>query len=196
MNFTWYATAFDQDDWIHRLLTMLLMFGGLTFAAGVGAFFEDDSLVLMLLGYVFMKAVLALMWLRIALGHESHMSRRALIQAAGLLGLQVLWVAAYFGLAGTALYTVVVVLIALECALPTLANRVAQTPIQLEHLVERHGLLTIIVLGEGFSPSSSRWALSCTMGSLPGINFSLAPPPWLLWEPCGGSTLMLIMSTR
>ena len=37
MNFTWFASAYDTDDVIYRLLTMVQMFGVLVLAAGVPA---------------------------------------------------------------------------------------------------------------------------------------------------------------
>ena len=35
MNFSWFASAFDTDDWLYRVLTILQMAGVLIFAAGV-----------------------------------------------------------------------------------------------------------------------------------------------------------------
>jgi low temperature requirement protein LtrA len=37
MNFTWFATAFDSDDWLYRLLTIFQMGGVLVLASGVEA---------------------------------------------------------------------------------------------------------------------------------------------------------------
>jgi low temperature requirement protein LtrA len=37
MNFTWFASSYDTDDVVYRLLTMLQMAGVLVLAAGVPA---------------------------------------------------------------------------------------------------------------------------------------------------------------
>ncbi len=34
MNFTWFASAFDTDDWLYRVLTIVQMAGVLVLAAG------------------------------------------------------------------------------------------------------------------------------------------------------------------
>src|SRR3546814_594003 len=41
MNFTWFASAFDTDDWLYRVLTILQMGGVLVLAAGVHAAIVD-----------------------------------------------------------------------------------------------------------------------------------------------------------
>src|SRR5690606_30937591 len=40
MNFTWFASAFDNDDPGYRVLVMLIMAGALMFAGGAGHIFE------------------------------------------------------------------------------------------------------------------------------------------------------------
>ena len=35
INFTWFASAYDTDDWVYRLMTMLQMVGVLILALGV-----------------------------------------------------------------------------------------------------------------------------------------------------------------
>lgn len=35
-NFSWFASSFDTDDWLYRLLTFVQMFGVLVLAAGIG----------------------------------------------------------------------------------------------------------------------------------------------------------------
>ena len=72
INFTWFASAFDTDDWLQRVLTMVQMVGVLVLAPGIPAVFDlIDSggpfdFVLVAVGYVVMRASLVLMWLRVA----------------------------------------------------------------------------------------------------------------------------------
>ena len=69
---TWFASAYDTDDWIYRLLTMVQMVGVLVLALGLPLMFESieqgdhvDNGV-MVLGYVIMRAGLVALWLRVA----------------------------------------------------------------------------------------------------------------------------------
>src|SRR4051794_32139384 len=70
INFTWFASAYDTDDWIYRLTTMVQMVGVLILALGLPDMFEslleDDHLDnrVMVLGYVVMRVPMVLQWLR------------------------------------------------------------------------------------------------------------------------------------
>ena len=72
INFTWFASAFDTDDWLQRVLTMVQMVGVIVLALGIPAVFESiDSgepfdFVVVAVGYVIMRVSLVLMWLRVA----------------------------------------------------------------------------------------------------------------------------------
>src|SRR5919107_2667601 len=70
INFTWFASAYDTDDWIYRLTTMVQMVGVLVLALGLPPMFESlvegehvDNRV-MVLGYVVMRVPMILQWLR------------------------------------------------------------------------------------------------------------------------------------
>ena len=41
INFTWFASAYDTDDWIYRVTTMVQMVGVLIFALGIKPMFES-----------------------------------------------------------------------------------------------------------------------------------------------------------
>ena len=66
INFSWFASAYDTDDWIFRLTTMVQMVGVLVLALGLPDMFE--SLVegdhvdnkLMVVGYVVMRVPMLL----------------------------------------------------------------------------------------------------------------------------------------
>src|SRR4051794_11804429 len=45
MNFTWFASAFDTDDVVYRLTTLVQITGALVLAAGIAPAFEGDWLV-------------------------------------------------------------------------------------------------------------------------------------------------------
>ncbi|HJD69537.1 MAG TPA: low temperature requirement protein A, partial [Corynebacterium kroppenstedtii] len=91
MNFTWFATSFDSDDWLYRLSTFVQMAGVLVLTAGIGDVFEDRDFSIMVIGYVIMRVAMGAQWLRAsrAKGREG---RSALTYAIGILSAQVLWV--------------------------------------------------------------------------------------------------------
>lgn len=65
VNFSWFASAYDADDWIFRLTTMVQMIGVLVLALGLPRMFAsiehgdhlDNSI--MVLGYVIMRVAMA-----------------------------------------------------------------------------------------------------------------------------------------
>ena len=80
INFTWFASAYDTDDWVFRLMTMVEMVGVLVLALGLPAFYASiehghhvDNAVLVA-GYVVMRIALVGQWLRAA---KQDPSRRA-----------------------------------------------------------------------------------------------------------------------
>ena len=70
INFSWFASAYDTDDWIYRLTTMVQMVGVLILALGLPQMFESlhegdhvDNGV-MVLGYVVMRVPMIFQWWR------------------------------------------------------------------------------------------------------------------------------------
>src|SRR5262245_61865750 len=71
INFTWFASAYDTDDWPFRLTTMVQMVGVLVLALGVPQMFasvidhdEHLDLQLMTIGYVVMRLPMVVQWAR------------------------------------------------------------------------------------------------------------------------------------
>lgn len=69
-SFSWYASAFDTDDWAHRLLTMVQMVG-VVMALGFPHFIESvhDAVPhngLMVAGYIVMRVAMVVQWLRVS----------------------------------------------------------------------------------------------------------------------------------
>jgi len=156
INFSWFASAYDTDDWLFRLLTMVQMAGVLILALGLSTMFESlehgghvDNGV-MVLGYVVMRVPMVFQWARAA---RQDPRRRSACQAyiVTILVAQAGWIVLL--LAQTSIpvtFTWVVVLALVELAGPVLAEtRYGGTPWNARHLAERYGLLVIITLGEG-----------------------------------------------
>jgi low temperature requirement protein LtrA len=156
INFTWFASAFDTDDWVFRLATMVQMVGVLVFALGLPDMFESlaeghtvDNRVIVA-GYVVMRLALVFQWLRAA---RQNADRRAACMKYvwTLLVAQAGWVA--LAVAETSVgvtFAWVAVLLLVEVSGPFIAERRhGGTPWHAHHIAERHGLLVIITLGEG-----------------------------------------------
>ena len=90
LNFSWFASAYDNDDVVYRLLTILQIIGVLVLAAGVAGFFTGDFL-LPILGYVIMRIALVIQWLRASRG-DPRTRRTCRRYAFGLVVVQLLWV--------------------------------------------------------------------------------------------------------
>ncbi|MCB1376434.1 MAG: low temperature requirement protein A, partial [Rhodobacteraceae bacterium] len=92
MNFTWFASAFDTDDWFYRTLTLIQMAGVLVLAVGIGPLAARGDFRTVVAGYVIMRLALVTQWLRASRGHPG-LRRTALRYAAGVIVCQILWVA-------------------------------------------------------------------------------------------------------
>jgi low temperature requirement protein LtrA len=147
MNFTWFASAYDPDDVGYRLLAFVIMTGSLMLAAGVPGFFEDGQSALVVAGYAVMRLAMVALWLRAAAGHPERRDT-CLTYAAGIAAVQVLWVARLALDGPEVLVPTFFVLMTLEALVPYVAERRGRTPYHPEHIAERYGLFTIIVLGE------------------------------------------------
>lgn len=151
VNFTWFASAYDNDDIAYRLFVFVTMTGALIFAAGIPQFFEDLSRRLTVLGYVVMRLALVTQWIRVARA-DSPRRTTAYRYAIGVTVCQLGWVAALVApvLWGPALF----LLTPAELLVPMWAENATPTTWHPGHIVERYGLFMIIVLGESVLAAS------------------------------------------
>ncbi|MBN9612107.1 MAG: low temperature requirement protein A, partial [Actinobacteria bacterium] len=152
MNFTWFASAFDVDDWLYRLLTLVQMAGVLVLAVGIRDASEGDFGTVVI-AYIVMRLALVAQWLRASRSHPE--LRRTALRYAGGVGLvQLLWVG--FLLIPAPASTYCFLLFALcELAVPVWAESARQTPWHPEHIADRYGSFTLIVLGESVLASTT-----------------------------------------
>ena len=154
LNYSWFASAYDTDDWVFRLATMVQMAGVIVLALGLPQMFAsiDDGNTLdngvMVAGYVIMRVALAFLWWQVSRQDEKHRpAARTYMATVGVA--QVGWVAlAVIGLPIGTTFALFSVLIALELVGPFVAEHRARTPWHAHHIAERYGLLVIITLGE------------------------------------------------
>ncbi len=151
MNYTWFASAYDDNSSAFRILTMVIMFGALMLAAGIGAVFEHERIWLALFGFIVMRFGMAVFWLGAAKG-DPQRRPTAVRYAGGIAAMQLYWIAFVALVPPTAaIYLpLFVVGAAGELAVPALAERHGVTTWHRHHMIERYGLLNIIVLGETF----------------------------------------------
>jgi low temperature requirement protein LtrA len=146
MNFTWFASAYDNDDVGYRLVVFVEIAGVLILAAGVPRAFDDHEWAIVTLGYAVMRIALVSQWVRAAICDPPRRTtgfRYAFGVGTCMLGWGALlllpdgWV-----LAGWA------VMVPAELLVPVWAERAEPTTWHPHHIAERFGLFTLIVLGE------------------------------------------------
>jgi low temperature requirement protein LtrA len=187
INFSWFASAYDTDDWVFRLTTMVQMVGVIILALGLPDVFESideghtvDNRV-MVAGYIVMRVALVFQWARAA---RQDPSRRAActtyITAVSVA--QVGWVGLLIAdttVAETLTWASLLILV--ELLGPWIAEtRKGGTPWHAHHIVERYGLLVIIALGEGVigtiaslsavvGPDGPGWSVDAAVVAIAGI---------------------------
>ncbi|WP_182359233.1 GNAT family N-acetyltransferase [Tomitella gaofuii] len=153
MNFTWFASAYDCDDARYRLMTLVQMAGVLILAAGMPDAMTERDFTLVVIGYVVMRIAMVMQWLR-ASRADPRRRRVALTYACGITAVQSLWVAWLF-VPDAWQAPLFVVFAACELAVPALAERRDPTPWNPEHIADRYGSFTLIVLGETILASTN-----------------------------------------
>ena len=159
INYSWFASAFDTDDWLFRVLTKVQMAGVVVLAIGLPPMFESlergqpVANEVMVAGYVVMRIAAIAQWLRAAHGNPLYLA--AAKTYALTIGIaQVGWVTLLFLPVDPLGFLVGAVLISVvEWSGPVLAERKGHrnggsTPWHPHHIAERYSLLAIIALGE------------------------------------------------
>ncbi|WDM45099.1 low temperature requirement protein A [Microbacterium luteolum] len=190
INFSWFASAYDTDDWFYRICTLVQMIGVVVLVLGIPALFHSldeghylDNSVLVA-GYVVMRVALIAQWLRAA--RQNPARRRTCLTYAGFVtAAQIGWVA--LAIAHTTLGVTIVcatLLFLVEFTGPWVAERRTKqggTPWHAHHIAERVGLLTIIALGEGVfgtvtavstAIESSGWSLDAVLLVVAGVGLT------------------------
>ena len=156
INFSWFASAFDTDDWVFRVVTMVQMVGVCIVALGLPNLFRsiDEgghvNIRLVVVGYVIMRLAMVFQWLRAARQAPEH--RASCLTYAGWIAVaQAGWVVlAILNLALLPTLLVIAALNFVEFLGPWRAEHIGHgTPWHVHHIAERYSLFAIIALGEG-----------------------------------------------
>ena len=148
--YTWFASSFDNNSVRFRLATMWQMVGALVIAAGVNKAFNADFTVV-IIGYVIIRSSVIWLWLKVA-SDNPKLKTTGRRYAVGILLCQVGWVTQNFFEFS---YFIFAALLLAEFIVPYYAESHTQTHFHSEHIEERFGLLTIIVLGESVLASTN-----------------------------------------
>jgi low temperature requirement protein LtrA len=148
MEFTWFATAWDNDDLFHRLTMLAAMLLVIILASGIPDVLHGTDDRQFVLAYAAMQGLLIVMFFRVRphAGDARRFVRNYMVGDAigGLLMLASLTVdppLRYWVWAAAVLELMIV---------PAFAVRAYRgQPFDSKHIPERYGLFTIIVLGEG-----------------------------------------------
>ncbi|MFJ4522963.1 low temperature requirement protein A [Streptomyces sp. NPDC088810] len=147
MNFSWFASAYDNDDALYRVVTLIQIAGVLVLAAGISRAAAHHDFLLVWLGYLIMRLAMAWQWLRAARSATDGERTAALRYAYGVLSCQVGWSGLVL-LPEPARPWVFLVMAVAELCVPLYAEKAQETSWHPHHIAERYGLFTIIVLGE------------------------------------------------
>ena len=160
--FTFFASSFDNDDAAYRLSVMVMMFGVMLVAASLPLVFEQGLTRYGFWGYIIFRVVSALLWLRVARANP-HLRRTAWRYSLGQILMQGVWAIGVFLLPAwsVGLWVIAAIAIVGELLVPWYAEKAGATPWHRRHIIERFGLLNIIVLGEALL--SSTHAISASM---------------------------------
>lgn len=188
INFSWFSSAYDTDDWIFRLVTMMQMIGVLVLAMGLPRMFAsvqhgehfDNSI--MVFGYVVMRIAAVSQWLRAARQNPSR-RRACLTYALTILVAQIGWVVqTLVDISVAATVLLIGVLALIEFAGPLIAERKdGGTPWHAHHIAERYSLFALIALGEGVVGTvavlsavveAQGWSLDAALICIAGIGLT------------------------
>ena len=152
MQFTWFASGYDTDDFRFRLLALVQIVGVLFIAAGIPRAFESRDFLVMTVGYVITRCSLVTLWL-LAARDDAAGRPTALRYALGVGVVQVGWLAILVLPPAWKTYAWLL-LVPLELLVPEWAERAGGSPWHPHHIIERYGLFTLIVLGESVAAAT------------------------------------------
>jgi low temperature requirement protein LtrA len=164
ISYTWFASAFDTDDWFHRILTMVQMVGVAIIALGIPDVFrsidagESVDFRVVAAGYVVMRISMVAMWARVAIQDPDN-RRTAILYVVFTSSAQLGWVTlAVLRIENPPLLVALIAAMwVVELGGPIVSTWDSResrqswhgTPWHAHHIAERYGLLMIITLGEG-----------------------------------------------
>lgn len=198
MIFTWYATAFDNDDVPYRVTLLVAMLSILGLAASVGQVGVYPAATLsFVLTYAFMRLLIAGLFLRARRHVPAAMKRFVFFYAAGNTVGAAIWLSSLLVPAPWR-YVLWALGLCVELLGPILAVMTLENPrvtFHPRHIAERYGLFTLIVLGESVlavasGTSDTDWAPQAVLTAVFGF-VAAASIWWLYFGHVGSSGIEL-----
>jgi low temperature requirement protein LtrA len=198
MIFTWYATAFDNDDVPYRVTLLAAMLSMLGLAASVGDVgVEAGAAASFVLAYASMRVLLTGLFLRARRHVSADLRPFVDLYAAGNALGAAIWLSSLL-VPEPGRYAVWAVGLLVELLGPILAVRTLSNPrvsFHPRHIAERYGLFTLIVLGESVlavavGTAGTNWEPSAVLTAVLGCVVA-ACVWWLYFDHVGSSGIEL-----
>jgi len=184
--FTWYATMYDNDDVPYRLAYLLLVFPALGIISQLESILEGYIFIASLY-YLLINCILLYLWSRVLRrGKTLKNNARSFFLGYSLSTLMIL--ISLFVSGQLAFYLIGAGFI-FEVLGPILGWYMSKSnvPLHSEHIIERHGLFTIILLGESVVAIAANFSASLTAETwftLAG-SYLLIICLWWMYFDCG-----------
>jgi len=194
-----YSTRFDADDVVQRLLTLLQIFAAAAMAANAKPAFDSRDSAGFGAAYAVLRAVLVVQYLRARRLKETR--RLTTLYAVGFGAAAFLWAVAAIFPAPVRFWLWAAALL-IDLGTPWLAVRhTHKCPRDAEHLPERFGLFTIILLGESVAAvmhgmeSQDMWSPSAAISAFTGLSLAFGYW-WWYFDGARGAAKRHVTSNR
>ena len=181
MNITFYADQFDTDDLPFRLAVFATMLAVLVLAGGL-----DDAATAFVLAYVAIKAVLVFLYGRAGLAEDDPDARNFCLACVLAYGVSALLWLVSLALPEDVRPVLWAIGVAIEIGTPAIGPAVfARMGVHLNHIPERFGLFTIIVIGESVvvvALGVEEWRTATALAAAAGLGVVCAIW-WLYFDP-------------
>ena len=188
---TFYATRFDVDDLVHRILVLLQMAGAVSLAVNSNQAFDETSMGF-IISYVAIRSFLILEYIRTG---KKITDARPLTSkyGTGFSCTTFLWLVSLF--VPEPLRFIVWILAVIIDIIVTISitRKYVNLPPNAFHLSQRMGLFVIIVLGETifglvFNLSPLEWSIPTVLGMGTGITIAFGLW-WIYFDTVDGSAI-------
>jgi low temperature requirement protein LtrA len=210
INFSWFASAYDTDDWLYRVTTMVQMVGVIILALGLPQMFDsidhggELNNTVMVFGYIVMRIAMVAQWARAAVADPAHRAA-AISYIVTLVVAQIGWIAVLLApLDAGQTFVFGSALVVVEMSGPVIAERLqGGTPWHVHHIVERYGLLVIITLGEGVIGTVASisavvdhqgWSTDAVLVAVAGVGLTFGL--WWMYYIVPSAEILSIARTR
>ena len=194
-----YSTRFDADDVVQRLLTLLQIFAAAAMAANAKSAFDSRDSAGFAAAYAVLRVVLVVQYLRARRLTETR--RLTTLFAVGFGAAAFLWAVAAIFPAPVRFWLWAAALL-IDLGTPWLAvHHTHKYPPDAEHLPERFGLFTIILLGESVASvmhgmeSQDMWSPSAAISAFTGLSLAFGYW-WWYFDGARGAAKRHVTSNR